>query len=132
MATYRGSGRFIAVTASNNGYDYVYEPGMHGITFGVDDDVYCTISPHYQLASDRTTIADTSLNIESGIDAKSRIDMPLYLAFTNLQRLGIGGRYTGYTGDIRVANNVTVNETTFIPTTQYKTYKFYCGILTNV
>jgi hypothetical protein len=130
MATYSGSGKFVAITASNNGYDYIYEAGMHGVTFGHEGDVYCTISPHYELGSG-DTIADTSLNIESGIFDTAAINMPLYVGFTNLQRLYIGDRYSGYTGDIRVANYVTV-DSNYMPTTQYKTYKFYCGILTNV
>ncbi len=130
MATYTGSGKFVAITASNNGYDYVYPEGMHGITFGKNEDVYCTISPHYKLSGD--TIVDTSLNIESGIFENASINMPLYIAFTNLQMLYLGSRSrSGYTGSIRVANNVSV-DSHYMPTTIYKTYTFYCGILTNV
>lgn len=131
MATYYGSGRFVAVTASNNGYDYIQEPGMHGITFGRDEDVYCTISPHYELANDQNTITDASLNIESGIFSNASIDMPLYIAFPNLKSLKIGNNY-GYTGEIEVANTVSVWDTFEPPITYYKTYRFYCGILTNV
>lgn len=130
MATYYGSGRFVAITASNNGYDHEYSKGILGVSFGKDEDVYCTLSPHYQLNGD--TITDTSLNIASGIFENESIDMPLYIAFTNLKNLKIGGKYTGYTGEIVVANNVNVWDTWEPPVTYYKGYTFYCGILTNV
>lgn len=123
---YSGSGNFVAVSASNNGHDDIYSPGVHGVTFGWGDKVYCSFSPHYKLQSDGDTIAGASLSIEAGSNGRR-----LCVEFPALRRLDIRGSET-YSGSVRVASDVTVNTSTWIPTTVYKTYTFYCGMLTNV
>ena len=134
MATYRGSGKFVAITASNNGYNNVYSTGMHGVSFGVGQNIYATISPHYEVASDGSTITGTSLNIEPGVDNNNNADWPLYIGFPNLKQLQVRG-YSGYTGSVRLVSRIDVdsgtteNPGTFIATTYYTNYTFHCGLL---
>ena len=126
MATITGSGKFVAIAASNTRFDQMFSSGISGIVFGNGSTKYARISSRYTLASDNVTVTGTAFCIDPGT-----LHTGLYLGFPSLSCLRVNG-YTGFTGTINVASGCTMNQNTWIETTTYKNYTFRCGLLTNV
>lgn len=121
-----GSGKFVAIAASNTLDDLVTNP-ISGVVFGNGRTPYCRVSSRY--TSSNNVVTGTAFCIDPGV-----IHARMSLQFPNLTSLKING-YTGFTGDVRVGSSVSVDEGTpahpgtYKCTTQYSTYKFICGLL---
>lgn len=128
MATITGSGKFAAIAASATVLDQVFSGGISGLVFGNGTTQYARISNRY-ITSSGTVIGD-ALSIDPRHSNGS-----LYLNFPNLTYVLVKDEYgrerTGYTGSIYVARDCSIVNTWYV-STNYATYNFKCGLLTNV
>ena len=87
------SGAFVAITANTSGYNNVRVTGMHGISFGYNQQVYLTVASHYYTYDDggSTYISDASLTVEPGLNSSKSADLPMLISYPNLQRFKING-----------------------------------------
>lgn len=132
MATIKGSGKFVAIAASNTQFDDLMTNKIYGVVFGSGNYPYCRISSKYTTNSSGTTVTGTALCIDAGKSGNA-----LYLEFPAVQALSIfpadGTRdEDGYTGSLNVVHDVALNNQTLMFTVNYKTYNFKCGLLLNV
>lgn len=126
------SGNFVGIIAGNHVY---YESNIKGIFFGnkpsamSGEKVYCTVAPKYSQGG--SSITKNALEIDTGwtLPDNSNVSTkePLYLGTSNSLRFIING-YTGYSGTIRVAQSVTVDNQ-YKTTTNYYSYTFVNGFL---
>lgn len=121
MATYSGSGRFVALAANDNPFEF--PQGVSGVVFGVGTSIYGRITPRYTLSG--TTVTGTALCIDPGA-----VEGNLYLNFPSLTVLKVNG-YTGYTGQITVVNGTSYNQSTDRETPTFTNYGFRNGLLLN-
>lgn len=125
------SGAFVAITANTSGYNNVRVTGMHGISFGYNQQVYLTVASHYYTYDDRgsTYISDASLTVEPGLNSSKSADLPMLISYPNLQRFKINGS-SGYSGDVTLVSGVHL-DSVYKATPIDKTYKFQNGFLLN-
>ena len=121
-----GSGKYVAIAASNSFIDDLQTTDISGLVFGVGQWPYCRIASKYIADElDPDIISDTAFCIDPGISGS--FYTPLGLYFPNLTTLRINYQ-EGYTGSLRVVSSVDVNPTTYMCTSRYTDYKFKCGL----
>lgn len=119
MATYRGSGKYVVIAASESEIEDILADTVHGVMFGSGTDTYIKIAERYNTSS--SSISDTALSIDPG-----SYNDPIYIGFPNMAKFSIGG-YTGYTGTLSVAYDVVISGN--YEYTQYRNYTFHNGLL---
>ena len=143
MATYQGSGRFVALAAAEEPF---FGNTINGITFGRDQKAYCKVTPLYK--EDGTNAPPTALTIFSDavefdiedvlLDDDDEAEgeylqytTPLILDFPRLEYLRVGSSATPVTAYLGAIYNVEeedwygYDEVTMETTTLY----FYRGLL---
>ena len=125
MATYTGSGRFVAICPNNNGYDDLDMTGIHGVTFGSGTTPYLSVSTHY--TTNNNEITDWNMTIQHGTDPNTGDSLPMYIGLPALQQVNLKATAT-QTGSVRVVKGVNV-DSNWYATPQYSYLEFYCGFL---
>lgn len=120
-----GSGKFVAIAASDTQFDDLMTVPISGIVFGKNNIPYCKILSRYITDDiDVTQIVGTAFCINP-----RDIGYRLYVGFPNLSMLRMNG-YTGYTGSIQVISDIVVGSG-YMASAAYTTYQFKCGLLLN-
>lgn len=119
--TITGSGKFVAIAASNTQIDALFPTPMTGITFGVGSTKYCQISSKYEV--NLLTVTGTALCFEPGVTNAN-----LYIGFQNRPNVRVNG-YTGYTGNIWVLDDCDVDSVTGTASRGWRSYSFKSGLL---
>lgn len=124
-----GSGKFVAIAASDTQFDDLMSVPISGIVFGRNNLPYCKIQSRYITSeSDVTQVTGTALCINPRVDPTG-VGYKLYVGFPNLSLVRMNG-YTAYTGSIRVISDLIPNSS-YMLNPEYTTYQFKCGLLLN-
>lgn len=115
-----GSGKFVAVAASNTQIDSMFSTPMTGITFGIGSNKYCQITSKYEV--ELLTVTGTAFCVEPGV-ANGRV----YIGFQNIPKISVNN-YTGYTGSLTVLSDCEVDEVTGLANPSYALYAFESGL----
>lgn len=124
-----GSGKFVAIAASDTQFDDLMIVPISGIVFGKNSVPYCSVLSRYLPdEDDPLLITGTALCINPRIDSDGT-GHKLYVGFPNLTMVRMNG-YTAYTGSIQVISDLVPNSNWMLDP-EYTTYQFKCGLLLN-
>lgn len=124
----RGSGKFVAIAASNSSFDTMFTNAISGVVFGKDDEIYCRVSSKYNI--EQGVVTGTAFCIDPDEDAMQTAT-DLVLRFDTEPKLKVNNAY-GYTGNVSVVKAVRVTGNQHLSSQILGTVSFKSGILVGV